>query len=54
MISENAKETKFSLQFLNIKLKLDDLLILFILYILYNEGLENQPLFIILILLFLS
>ena len=54
MISENAKETEFSLQFLNIKLKLDDLLILFILYIFYNEGLENQPLFIILILLFLS
>ena len=54
MISENAKETEFSLQFLNIKLKLDDLLILFILYVLYSEGIENQLLFIILILLFFS
>lgn len=54
MILENLKETEFNIQFLGIRLRFDDLLILCILYILYTEHIENQFLYIILILLLLS
>lgn len=54
MILENLKGTEFGIQFLGIKLKFDDLLILGILYILYTEQIENQFLFVILILLLLT
>lgn len=54
MILENLKETEFGIQFLGIRLRFDDLLILGVLYLLYIEQVENQFLFIILILLLLS
>lgn len=54
MIYENLKGTDFSFQFLGINLKFDDLLILFILYLLYTEKAQNSPLFIVLFLLLLN
>ena len=54
MIYQNIKETEFNIQFLGINFKFDDILILFILYILYSEQAQNNPLFIILLLLFLT
>lgn len=54
MIFQNTKETEFNIQFLGFNFKFDDILILFILYILYSEQLENSSLFIILFLLFIS
>ena len=54
MMFENAKETEFIIQFLGINLKFDDILILFILYILYSEHMENNFLFIILFMLFIT
>ena len=54
MMLENIKETEFKLQFLGINLKFDDILILFLLYILYIEHSENNFLFIILFMLFIS
>ena len=54
MIFQNKKETELNFQFLGIQLKFDDLLILFVLYILYSEHMENNPLFFILFLLLVS
>ena len=54
MIFQNKKETELRIQLLGINLKFDDLLILFVLYILYNEHTENNLLFIILFMLLLS
>ena len=54
MIRENLKETEFSLQFLGINLKFDDLLILLILYFLYTEKVQDTSLFVVLFLLLLS
>lgn len=54
MIFNNKKETDFSIQFLNFNLKFDDILILFFLYSLYTEHEENNPIFIILLLLLLG
>ena len=54
MIFQNKKETEFSLQLLGINLKFDDILILFVLYILYSEHMENNLLFIILFMLLMS
>ena len=54
MIFQNKKETEFGIQLLGINLKFDDFLILFVLYILYNEHTENNLLFIILFMLLLS
>lgn len=54
MMLENIKGTEFKLQFLGINLKFDDILILFILYILYIEHKENNFLFIILFMLFIT
>lgn len=54
MIFQNKKETEFNLQLLGIDLKFDDILILFVLYILYSEHMENNLLFIILFMLFMS
>ena len=48
------KETEFELQFLGINFKFDDILILFVLYILYMEHIENNSLFIILFMLLFS
>ena len=54
MIDKNTKETEFSIQFLHITLKLDDILILLILYLLHSEAAENTSLLMVLVLLFLS
>lgn len=54
MIRENLKGTEFSLQFLGINLKFDDLLILLILYLLYTAKVQDSSLFIILFLLLLT
>ena len=54
MIFQNKKETEFNLQLLGINLKFDDILILFVLYILYSEHMENNLLFIILFMLLMS
>ena len=54
MINKNEKETEFIFQFLGKKLKFDDIIILFILYILYIGNLQNSSLFYILILLFFT
>jgi len=54
MIFQNTKETEFSIQFLGMNFKFDDILILFVLYILYSENSQNNPLFVILFLLFIS
>lgn len=51
MILENIKETDFKFQFLGLNLKFDDILIIFILYTLYLEHVENNLLFGILFLL---
>ena len=51
---ENNKEADFKIQLLGITFNFDDILILIILYILYNEHVENNFLFIILFLLFFS
>lgn len=50
----DKKEADFIFQLLGIKLKLDDLIILFLLYTLYSEKSCNSDLFIILILLFIT
>ena len=54
MIFQNEKETEFEIQLLGINFKFDDILILFLLYILYNEHTENKLLFIILFILLVS
>ena len=54
MIFQNEKEADFNLQLLGINFKFDDVLILLILYILYNQRVENNFLFIILFLLLIS
>ena len=54
MIFQNEKETEFRIQLLGINFKFDDILILFFLYILYSEHLENNFLFIILFMLLIS
>ena len=54
MIRENLKGTEFSLQFLGINLKFDDLLILLILYFLYTEKVQDTSLFVVLFLLLLT
>ena len=54
MIFENEKETEFRIQLLGMNLKFDDILILFVLYILYIENINNNFLFIILFMLLLS
>lgn len=56
MLKKNTdkKEADFIFQLLGIKLKLDDLIILFLLYTLYSEKTCNSDLFIILILLFIT
>lgn len=54
MIFQNIKETEFNIQFLGINFKFDDILILFVLYILYIEQAENSSLFVILFLLLLT
>lgn len=54
MLMKINKETEIFFQFLNFKFYLDDLLILGILFILMSEGLQNQPLFFILLALFFN
>ena len=54
MIFQNEKEAEFNIQLLGINLKFDDILILFVLYILYSEHMENNLLFIILFMLLMS
>jgi len=54
MIFQNEKETEFRIQLLGINLKFDDILILFILYILYSEHMNNSFLFIILFMLLVT
>jgi len=54
MIFQNEKEADFGIQLLGINFKFDDILILFIIYILYSEHIENNLLFIILFMLFLT
>ena len=54
MIFQNKKETEFEIQLLGINLKFDDILLLFVLYILYSEHMENKLLFIILFMLLMS
>lgn len=54
MIFQNEKEAEFNIQLLGKNFKFDDILILFILYILYSEHIENNFLFIILFLLLVS
>jgi len=54
MIFENKRETEFKIQLLGFTFKFDDILILFILYILYIEHIDNNFLFIILFMLFIS
>ena len=54
MIFQNEKETEFKIQLLGITFKFDDILILFVLYILYNEHFDNSFLFIILFMLLFS
>ena len=54
MIFQNEKEAEFKLQLLGMNLSFDDILILLILYILYNQGVENNSLFVILFLLLVS
>lgn len=50
----NEKEAEFKLQLLGFNFKFDDILILLILYILYNQKIEDNSLFIILFLLLVS
>ena len=54
MIFQNEKEAEFDIQLLGINLKFDDILILFIIYILYIEHINNNFLFIILFMLLVS
>lgn len=54
MIFQNEKETEFGIQLLGMNFKFDDILILFILYILYSEHMDNNFLFVILFMLFLT
>lgn len=54
MIFQNEKETEFGIQLLGMNFRFDDILILFILYILYSEHMDNNFLFIILFMLLLS
>ena len=54
MSDNNKKETDALFQFLGFNIKIDDLIILFLLYTLYLEHLENSPLFVILLLLILT
>ena len=54
MIFLNEKEADFRIQLLGINFKFDDILILFILYILYLEHIDNNFLFIILFMLLMS
>ena len=54
MIFQNKKEAGFKLQLLGMNFNFDDILILLILYILYSQGTENNPLFIILFLLLIT
>lgn len=54
MIFQNEKEAEFNIQLLGISLKFDDILILFIIYILYIEHINNNFLFIILFMLLVS
>ena len=54
MIFQNKKETEFGIQLLGINFKFDDILILFVLYIIYSEHMENNLLFIILFMLLMS
>jgi hypothetical protein len=54
MIYDNKKETELKLQFLGINFNFDDILILFVLYLLYSENVQNNFLFIILFLLLVS
>ena len=54
MIFQNKKEAEFNIQLLGINLKFDDILLLFILYILYLEHINDNFLFIILFMLLVS
>lgn len=54
MIFQNKEEADFNFQLLGITLKFDDILLLFIIYILYIEHTENNLLFIILFMLLIS
>lgn len=54
IFTNNEKEAEFNIPLLGINLKFDDILILLILYILYNQGIEDNSLFIILFLLLVS
>lgn len=54
MIFQNENGADFKIQLLGLNLNFDDILILFILYILYNEHIENNIVFIILVMLLFS
>lgn len=54
MIFKNEKEAEYKIQLLGINLRFDDILIIFILYILYTEHTDNNLLFIILFMLLFS
>ena len=47
----NLKETEIDFPFLDMHLKFDDILLFFVLYLLYKEHTENSSLFMILFLL---
>ena len=54
MIFQNIKETEFKIQFLGFTFNFDDILILFVLYVLYLEHIDNSLLFVILFLLLVT
>ena len=54
MFDNNKKETDTLFQFLGFNIKIDDLIIMFLLYTLYSERLENLSLFVVLLLLLLT
>ena len=51
---DNSKDDKILFEILGIKLYSDDILLLCLIFFLYNEGVQDQYLFIALILLLLS
>ena len=54
MFDNNKKETDTLFQCLGFNIKIDDLIIMFFLYTLYSERLENSSLFVVLLLLLLT
>ena len=54
MFDNNKKETDTLFQFLGFNIKIDYLIIMFFVYTLYSERLENSSLFVVLLLLLLT